>query len=321
MFDRSSAPMLRRELDPRCLDVIAAPGRGIVSIGQLHDAGMTRAQVRSLVDRGVLIRIHRGVYRTAGTAMSTRRRLVAACLAIDGLSAASHRAALWLWGLSDRQPPIELSVTAARHPDLVGCLVHQSRDLAPDDVTVRRGVAVTKPARTLVDVGCVVPAWEFSESLERAVHRRLVTVAALRAIVERVGGRGRNGVGILRTTLDERALGATRPESVLEPLLARLCARNNIEGVVYQAELVLDGRTIRPDFLIPDAMLVIEVDGLAVHGTREALDSDLERQNLLIAHGYLVLRYTVTHLRDPDRVAAQILRTARRRRHELASSL
>jgi very-short-patch-repair endonuclease len=99
--------------------------------------------------------------------------------------------------------------------------------------------------------------------------------------------------------------------------LARLCARNNVANVQYQCELVLDGRRLRPDFLIPDAKLVIEVDGLAVHGTRDALDHDLERQNLLTAHGYQVLRYTSTHLRSPDRIAAQILRTAARRRAEL----
>ena len=133
-----------------------------------------------------------------------------------------------------------------------------------------------------------------------------------------MAGRGRNGVGVLRTLLDERALGDARPESLLEPLMARLCAHNNVANVQYQCEIVLDGRRLRPDFLIPDAKLVIEVDGLAVHGTRDALDHDLERQNLFIANGYQVLRYTSTHLRSPDRIAAQILRTARRRRAELS---
>lgn len=236
---------------------------------------------------------------------------------MPGLVAVSHRSALWIWGLSDGDPPIELSVVTDRHPSPAGCIVHRSRDLDDRYVTIRRGIVVTTPARTLVDVGCGVAKWTFSEALERALHRRLVTVAGLRRIIEEVGGRGRNGVGVLRTALDDRALGAARPESLLEPLMARLCAQHTVAGVRYQEWLELEGRRIRPDFLIPDAKLAIEVDGLEVHGTRKALDDDLERQNLLVDHGYQVLRYTRTHLRSPARVASQILRTAARRRREL----
>ncbi len=295
-------------------------GRGVASMRRLSAAGFTRSEVRTFVERGVLHQVHDGVYCIAGVPLSTRRRLFAACEAVPGLVAASHRAALWIWGLCDDEPPIELSVTATRRPMPRGCTVHRSRDLVLSHVTIRRGVLVTTPARTLVDVGCVVPTWVFTTALERALHRRLVTVPGLRRIIDQVGGRGRNGVGVLRTALDERALGAARPESLLEPLLARLCAQNNVEGVRYQEWLELGGRRIRPDFCIPDAKLVVEVDGLAIHGTREALDHDLERQNLLVDHGYLVLRYTRTHLRHPSKVAAQIRRTAARRRQELAAA-
>ncbi len=271
---------------------------------------MSRHRQQTLVRQGILVPVHLGVYRTAGTVLSTRRSLVAACLATGGVVGASHRVALWLWQLSDTPPPIEIAVARARRPVHGEVVVHRSRDLVPAHVTVRRGVPVTKPARTLVDVGCLVSRPLFVTALERALHRRLVTVRSLRSMIEEVAGRGRNGVGVLREVLDQRALGDARPESMLEPLMARLCARNGVADVRYQVELVLDGRRIRPDFLIPDAKLVIEVDGLDVHGNRDALDHDLERQNLLASHGYQVLRYTSTHLRSPDRTASQILRTS-----------
>jgi hypothetical protein len=66
------------------------------------------------------------------------------------------------------------------------------------------------------------------------------------------------------------------------------------------------------------ARTAVEVDGLSAHGTREALDRDLARQNLLIRHGYLVLRYTRTHLRRPAKVAAEIIEVCQRRIDELA---
>jgi very-short-patch-repair endonuclease len=299
------------------LDRVARPQHGLVTSRQLRGEGLSTARQNTLVRQGVIIPVHRTVYRTAGTVLTTRHRLVAACLAAGGLVGASHRAGLWAWDLADGDPPIEVTVATVRRPVHGSIIVHRSQDLVQEHLTVRRGVSVTTPARTLVDVGCVVPPAVLATAVERALHRRLVTVAELRAMIDVVAGRGRNGVGVLRTLLDERALGDARPESLLEPLLARLCARNNVANVQYQCELVLDGRRLRPDFLIPDAKLVIEVDGLAVHGTRDALDHDLERQNLLTAYGYQVLRYTSTHLRSPDRIAAQILRTAARRRAEL----
>ena len=100
--------------------------------------------------------------------------------------------------------------------------------------------------------------------------------------------------------------------------MARLLyADLGIGPIEYQRTLVLDGdggaaRTSS----CPRAMTVIEVDGLDAHASREALDRDLERQNLLVRHGYLVLRYTTTHLRRP----APVTRGDRRRSADAAAS-
>lgn len=82
--------------------------------------------------------------------------------------------------------------------------------------------------------------------------------------------------------------------------------------VEYQPTLVLDGHELRPDFLVSRALVVVEVDGLDAHSSREALDRDLARQNLLVRHGYLVLRYTITHLRRPAQVPRRSSRSAAR---------
>lgn len=298
----------------KAIDQVATTHCGLISRTQLRQLGLTEAEIQGHLHRGTIVHVQRGVYRTVGTSMSLRRDLIGACLASDGLVAASHRSALWLWGLAYLAPTPEISVNTERHPRLSGIVVHRSRDLAPHHITELRQVTVTTPARTLVDVGCVVSARVFTEALERAIHKKLVTVAELRHLIDEVAGRGRNGVGILRDVLDQRALGDARPESMLEPLMARLLAQSNIAGACYQAEINVGGRKLRPDFLFPREKVVVEVDGLSVHGTRDALDHDLERQNLLSAHGYQVLRYTITHLRQPDKTAAQILRVVHARR-------
>jgi very-short-patch-repair endonuclease len=187
-------------------------------------------------------------------------------------------------------------------------------------VVVRHGVRVTTPARSLIDAGAVVPPWMVGQCVELALTRRLVTVAGLRVAIDEHSRRGRTGVGILRSYLDQRALGDRRPESVLEPLMARLCRDHGVGPIEYQPVLMLDGQEVRPDFGIFQAMLAVEVDGLDAHGSREALDRDLTRQNLLVTHGYQVLRYTRTHLRRPRQVADQIIRVARQRIELLGGS-
>lgn len=105
------------------------------------------------------------------------------------------------------------------------------------------------------------------------------------------------------------------PESMIEPLMARLLYATDlgIGPIEYQPTLVLDGVELRPDFLVSLAMTVVEIDGLDAHASREALDNDLARQNLLVRHGYLVLRYTTTHLRRPAAVLREIVDTCRQR--------
>ncbi len=303
---------------PHTIDRLARPRLGLVSRADLLRDGLTERQLEHRLADGSLTRVQQGVYLAAGVRLTLRRELLAACLAAGVEAAASHRAALWLWRLSTEVPPIEITVPHGSCPMPRGVVVHRSLERHHLHRTVCRGVPTTTPARALVDAGAVLRPWQVGAAVELALVRKLVTVAALRHALDDLGGRGRRGAGVLRAYLDDRALADARPESVLEPLMARLCRDHGVGPVLFQPTIVLEGRTLRPDFAIPDVKLVMEIDGLSVHGSREALDHDLERQNLLVRHGYLVLRYTVTHLRHPARVAREVLAVATRRRAELA---
>lgn len=219
-----------------------------------------------------------------------------------------------MWGLLDGEQPIDITAPRQRHPLPDGIVVHRPNVLRPIDVTVRQHVPITNPIRSLLDAGAEQTKRQVGECVERALVARLVRVKGLRMILVELGGRGRTGTGALRSHLDQRALGDRRPESMIEPLMARLLyADLGLGPVEYQPTLVLDGTKVRPDFLITCAMAVIEIDGLDAHTSREALDHDLARQNLLVRHGYLVLRYTTTHLRRPTKVASEIAEVCRQR--------
>ncbi|MGQ0831554.1 MAG: DUF559 domain-containing protein [Microthrixaceae bacterium] len=291
---------------------------GVLERGRLHRAGISDREIRRRVERGSLRSIHPGVYATFGTPLRYDARVLAACLAAGDGAVASHRSALSLWGLLDGDQPIDVTAPRATHPVPDAFTLHRPNVLRANDVTVRQQVPITNPMRSLLDAGVELPRHVVSDCIERALVSRLVTVKGLRVILAELGVRGRTGTAALRNHLDQRALGDRRPESMIEPLMARLIyADLGIGPIEYQPTLVLDGVALRPDFLATRAMAVVEVDGLDAHASREALDRDLARQNLLVRHGYLVLRYTTTHLRRPAKVAAEIVKVCSARIAEL----
>ena len=67
-------------------------------------------------------------------------------------------------------------------------------------------------------------------------------------------------------------------------------------------------RKFRIDFAFPMEKVAIEFDGYRYHGfSKKGFKQGLERQNILVAHGWRVLRYTLTDVRDRlDAVMAEI---------------
>lgn len=287
---------------------------GVVSRASLLGAGLTPHDIAGRLQRGSLRQVHPGVYATFGRVLDQDARIRAACFAAGSGAVASHRSALSLWGLLDGEQPIDITAPRSSHPVPGGFVLHRPNQLRPNHVTVRHHVPITNPMRSLLDAGVELPRSVVGECVERALTTRLVTVKGLRVLLGELGGRGRTGTAALRNHLDRRALGDRRSESMIEPLMARLLyADLSIGPIDYQPTLVLDGQRVRPDFLVTRAMAVVEIDGLDAHSSREALDRDLERQNLLVRNGYLVLRYTTTHLRRPLKVAAEIVDVCRQR--------
>jgi very-short-patch-repair endonuclease len=69
------------------------------------------------------------------------------------------------------------------------------------------------------------------------------------------------------------------------------------------------------DFLWPEYKLIVEVDGHGTHGTRLAFESDRRRDQVHVAHGYVVVRITWMQLQyEPMAVIARIAQALAHRR-------
>lgn len=279
---------------------IASRQHGVISVAQIPD--VSRTAVRTCVDAGWLRRVHRGVYSLSGS--QTRRGIwMAAVLACDG-SVLSHVSAAELWRLlKPKQGPVDvIAPTRTGRRCRSGIRVHRPRGLPPSELFERDGIPVTSPARTLLDLASTgVTQRQLERAADEAERLGLCGESELRAVLGRHPGR--RGTGVLRTLLDEHALGSTLTRLELEERFLLLCRGRKIPQPLVNAEVL----GLTPDFLWPRAGLVVEVDGRGSHDTRRGFQDDRDRDSLLTASGYRVMRFTWWDvLRRPAVVAHRI---------------
>jgi very-short-patch-repair endonuclease len=210
------------------------------------------------------------------------------------------------WELAEFPDVIEIVTPRAQWPRMRGVFVHRSTDLDPRHITVRHGVPITKPLRSLVDLGQVA-RHAVADAFELGLATRLFSLKAADAALDDFSRKGRTGVGIFRRVVDDRALGDGIPDGLLEPRMARLLRNHDLPMPTFQFNVVPG---VRVDFAYPELRIAIEVDGYAIRRTATALNHDLERQNRLVTLGWTVLRFTWWQVvKQPDQVAKTILVT------------
>ncbi|MEV6754837.1 hypothetical protein [Streptomyces sp. NPDC051214] len=198
---------------------------------------------------------------------------------------ASHRSAARLWGIEVLREELEFTdpLGAGRK---TGARVHWL-PLPPAEITVVGDLRVTTVARTLADLLRRGPREDAVVALDSALSSR------------RYGGRQWRGplIGGLDTVaaaLDSppvaRSAGAVRARRWLTladaeagspaETVARLRMRDAGLRPESQARILTPtGRLLRPDFFFREEGVVVEIEGYAYHGTKEAHRRDRSRYN------------------------------------------
>ena len=263
-----------------------------------------------MVKAGVLAREGRGVYRLAVAPGTWEQSLLLAQLRQSSRAVASHRAAARIWELEGfEQAPVELTVPRNDRRFDALSRVHESRDLESRDLTRLNGIAVTNPARTLVDLGAVAKPHLVELAVDDALRRGLTTVDRLEAVFGRVARRGRAGVGPLRQLLDQRAETLGRTESGFETRLLRVLLDHGLPAPVPQYEL-RDGATLvaRFDFAYPERRIGLEADSERWHTSSRRFVEDRTRRARAESLGWRVLSFTWHHVTRQPRFIADTVR-------------
>jgi very-short-patch-repair endonuclease len=263
--------------------------------------------VRDRMARGLLVRLHPGVYAVGHRQLRTEAHSLAAVLAIGAGAVLSHRDAAWLHGLrpSNRRQ-IDVATTRRGRRTTPTIHVHRTTVLTAADVTTIDRIPVTSLARTLVDLAGVVPRDHLERVLKEADRRRVLDLTAVDAVLERTRQRNGRGRAAIVEALDRhRALALQLDAEALERLMLEIVEDYGLPTPLIRH--MVDGREI--DACWPRSRVAVELDGWKDHHHRRAFQHDREKANMLTTAGWIVLRFTHHDLAHrPAYVAEQIRR-------------
>jgi very-short-patch-repair endonuclease len=162
-----------------------------------------------------------------------------------------------------------------------------------------RGLPVSTPMRTAVDLARQLPPPDALAVLDAACRRGGVPTGGLRRELKLLGRP--------KTTLIAALVNPQRA-SVYESLFFLLMAQAQV--ATPQCQFVVRRRAVfigRADFAWPHRMVIVEIDGFEFHSDQKAFVADRRRQNLMVNEGWRVLRFTPADLLlRPEAVVAEV---------------
>jgi Transcriptional regulator, AbiEi antitoxin/AbiEi antitoxin C-terminal domain/Protein of unknown function (DUF559) len=275
---------LNKRRPPRTDAVIAAiAGRqhGVITTAQLRGAGLTAGAVSQRVRAGRLHPLYRGVYAAGHNRLSQEGKWLAAVLAAGANAVLSHGAAAKHWQIwRGRVDDIDVLVPGNPRPRK-GFRVHRARALDRRDVTVHKGIPITTPARTLVDLASVLTRHQLANVIHEAAFRNLFDAAKTREAMARATGRP---TATLHAALQAHAAGSAGTRSYAEDRF--------LEN--WHGPEPLVNTKIEVDLYWPDENLVVEIDGPG-HERPRSKRQDAARDAALGEAGQTVVRLPSAH--------------------------
>jgi very-short-patch-repair endonuclease len=261
---------------------------------QLLRASLSEKVVDHLVAAGRLLPLYRGVYAVGHRPVGIRSREMAVVL-MAGVRALSWQSALAMWGM--RGPwHGTIHASGAHSRKGPGFVIHRTRHLPPEDVTVHWGIPVTTALRTLLDLTNHLPLDALDAALAEALVRRLLTLEDLRP----------RATGKLKRLLTT----AAPTKSKLERDLRKILHEHGLPQPISNG--IVEGFEV--DLHWPELKLVAELDGWLYHGHRRAFETDRERDIVLATAGQRTVRLTAAQLERRTTVATRFTALLTQRR-------
>jgi very-short-patch-repair endonuclease len=273
---------------------------------QLLELGYSHDAIRHRLATGRLHPVFRGVYAVDRPHVLPEGVWMAAVLRFGVGAVLSHESAAALWGFRPHRPGlIEISIPAERKAREPGIRAHRTRTLVTGEVGRRKGIPVTSPIRTLIDIAPRLAPAARERAMNEADRLGLTDPERVRAALA-IGPR-RHLAHVLRDTIDRRTFTKTRSD--LERDFIPLARAAGLPKPFTQQ--IVNGYEV--DFYWPDLGLVVESDGLRYHRTPARQAKDRRRDQTHTAAGLTPLRFTDEQIDYEQPHVVQTLRATAQR--------
>ncbi len=198
---------------------VAKSQDGLVTVAQAERVGVDRHALLSRRDAGALVPMFAGVMRLAAAPPSSKRRILAAALAVPGSTIAGPSAAI----VHDMPLPrrllaasrdVVLCVDASRRVRRSGIQVVRLDRALPSSAWITARVAT--PSATLALLGNYVSSSSLERCVDACIANRTVSVASVQAVLDRIPRQVVAAGGPLDQLLADRSDGLVGHRSGLE---------------------------------------------------------------------------------------------------------
>jgi|JI10StandDraft_1071094.scaffolds.fasta_scaffold169604_1 very-short-patch-repair endonuclease len=283
-----------RTNDAKLIDLVA--GHHMLATRSLvKEAGLSPDQWQRLLRADIWVPIVPGLWHHSATVPTWEMKVRAGSTWL-GRSAALYgaTAARW-WGLEGcTTESVEFLVPRARRHLPPWLTLHTTSAWTKGDILSHNDVRTSSVTRALIDMARRHSPREMEQAIDGAIRLRRTSVPTLTKRMNKLKGRGRNGIRMMRTLLLDSG-----GESFLERAFLRLLREAGLPRpqpqVVHRRR---DGKVMRVDFEFTDAWLVVEVSGRRGHTSDRDRERDARRRNDLQALGWTVLEFTTAHVLD-----------------------
>jgi very-short-patch-repair endonuclease len=293
------------------IEKIAKQQHGLIAWRQLERQRITRHQIRRRVRTGQWVRELPGVWRMSWAEPSWIQRVWCASLWAGTDACISHRTAAQLWDFDGvKLDKVEMTGATRQRHGRDWLVFHRTAPIPKQMRRIRKGVPLTSPARTLVDLAAVCDDDVVERAMEHAFRSRISSVNEVHHVLRRIPTEGKAGT---RRVVQLLRRGVFSPEmhSELERQALRMFRRFRLPEPICQYEVVADDLVLGfVDFAWPKAKVIVEAEGFQFHSGREAWESDIDRYNAMTLRGWKVLRLTYADLHDPTRAFGRALAKA-----------
>jgi hypothetical protein len=287
------------------ISTIAARQFGHITRAQLLALGMAARTISQHIASGRLIVVHAGVYAVGHQQITAIARAAAAVLACGPGAVLSHESAAALWGFWKRWPALaEVTVPGDRRPP--GIRTHRSRTLLSQDIRRHRGIRVTSPARTLLEIAPRLTDRQLARIVNDARLEGLLRLSDLVELLDRLP----HHKDARRLAVFAHATGGPTRSEFEDAFLAfgerfgLPTPRVNVRIARHEV-----------DALFPAQRVIVELDGYRYHHSRASFERDRERDAATLAAGHVTVRITWERLRDhPQREATRLHKILQARR-------